>query len=529
MLMFGIITSLHGMSPLATYGLGSIFYLLLAVIGFLIPAGLVAAELGTGWPRDGGVYVWVTEAFGSRLGFLAAWLQWFQNIIFWTVILASSAAMVALSFGWDGGMDDKPYAVLFVLGSIWFVTLLTILGLRASGWVSTVGSLFGTIAPGVALIGLAIAFVATGHPSNMSFAASDLVPDMSKPSNLTFGISTIVIFAGIELMATRVAEVKNAGRTYPRATWLAIAMTTALLIPAVLSISILVPHHELSIIAGIVQAVRTIFTETWTIPWLVPVFAIAIWVDSVGEIAGWMVGTPVAMATATVDGHLPPRFSATSERGVATSALIAQALIGSLISVLFIVEPTVSNLFWVLSALLVQLYLMMYILVFAAALRLRSTRPDVVRPFRIPLGWFGIWVVCGAGILFSVAAFVVGFFPPAGLALSTFENHLLVLIVAIALFTAIPLLISWKRGAPADPVVISYKLQAGDNTAQPSFRVMQSNSHLWPAAQAHAQRVEGTLTILVTHGEVTYDRRFGSPRLALDAHIEWLVKSTKRS
>lgn len=75
MLVFGIITSLHGMSPLATYGLGSIFFLVAAIVLFLIPAGLVAAELGTSWQRDGGVYVWVNEAFGPRAGFVATWLQ----------------------------------------------------------------------------------------------------------------------------------------------------------------------------------------------------------------------------------------------------------------------------------------------------------------------------------------------------------------------------------------------------------------------------------------------------------------------
>jgi len=51
------------------------------ILLFLIPAGLVAAELGTSWRRDGGVYVWVSEAFGPRAGFVATWLQWFQNVI----------------------------------------------------------------------------------------------------------------------------------------------------------------------------------------------------------------------------------------------------------------------------------------------------------------------------------------------------------------------------------------------------------------------------------------------------------------
>ncbi len=96
MLMFGITTTLHGLSPLATYGLGAVFFLVLAIIGFLLPAAMIAVELATGWDRDGGVFLWVSEAFGKNAGFFATWLQWFQDVVFWTVILTGSAAMLAL-------------------------------------------------------------------------------------------------------------------------------------------------------------------------------------------------------------------------------------------------------------------------------------------------------------------------------------------------------------------------------------------------------------------------------------------------
>jgi amino acid transporter len=44
---------------------------IIAFIIFLIPASLISAELATGWPQAGGVYVWVKEAFGERWGFTA--------------------------------------------------------------------------------------------------------------------------------------------------------------------------------------------------------------------------------------------------------------------------------------------------------------------------------------------------------------------------------------------------------------------------------------------------------------------------
>ena len=134
-------------------------------------------------------------------------------MIFWTVILTSSAAMIALALGWDGGTDNKLYTAAVVVGTIWMITLLTMFGLRTSGALGTFGSLGGTIVPGLALIVFAAIYLLDGGPSNLTGASADLIPDLSQPGNISFGISTIVIFAGIEVMATRVQEIRSPGRT----------------------------------------------------------------------------------------------------------------------------------------------------------------------------------------------------------------------------------------------------------------------------------------------------------------------------
>lgn len=445
MLMFGITTTLHGLSPLATYGLGAVFFLLLAVVAFLIPAGMVATELATTWQRDGGVFVWVGEAFGEEAGFLATWLQWLQDVIFWTVILTGSAAMLAYGFGWEAGAENKVYVVSIVVGTILLTSILTMFGLRSTGWVGTVGSLAGTIVPGVALVAFAIVYLVQGHASHISLEASELIPDLTDPQNLAFAISTIMIFAGIELMGTRVEEIRDPARTYPRATFTSIALATLLLIPTVLAIAVLVPATELTITAGIVQAMQTVFDSVWHLSWVPALFAVALLIDSVGEIAGWMAGTPVAMAMAADRGFLPERFGRVTGQ-VARPVLLAQAVIGSIISVVFIFVPNVEGVFWVLSALLVQLYLLMYMLLFAAVWWLRRSRPDQPRPWRIPGGLAGITLVCGVGLVFSVAAFLVGFLPPSSLEVSS-ANYLAVLcsILGISLFIPVALILLRAR------------------------------------------------------------------------------------
>ena len=90
------VVSLRGLPAEAEYGLSSAFYYLFAALVFLIPTSLVAAELASMFAnKEGGVFRWVGEAFGKRLGFLAIWLQWFQNTIWYPTVLTFGAVSLA--------------------------------------------------------------------------------------------------------------------------------------------------------------------------------------------------------------------------------------------------------------------------------------------------------------------------------------------------------------------------------------------------------------------------------------------------
>lgn len=360
--------------------------------------------------------------------------------------------MLAVSLGWTDGAENRLYSAAVVLGTIWLITALSLFGLRSSGLIGTVGTIAGTILPGALLIAFAVGYILDDQPNNLVGPAADLIPDLSDPANVTFGLAAILVFAGIEVMAARIRDIRTPERTYPRATLISVLMIAALIVPATLAISIMVPADDISITSGIVQAMNAGVDHVWHLGWLVPLAAIAIYLDAIGEIAGWMAATPAAMATAAREGHLPRKLAAENARNTARPVLIGQAVVGSSISLLFIFQPSVSSMFWLLSALLVQLYVLMYAMMFAAALRLRRTQPDVPRPFRIPGGHPGIWLVCGIGIVFSAAAIIVGFIPPAGLGEATAISHTIVLVAAVVLCTVAPIAISRRERARSNPV-----------------------------------------------------------------------------
>ena len=78
--------------------------------------------------------------------------------------------------------------------------------------------------------------------------------------------------------------------------------------------------------------------------------------------------------------------------------LIIQAIIVSVLGAFYLIFPNPSAAFYLLSAMTVALYLVMYLLMYAAAIKLRYSYPDMPRHFRwCPGGNLGMWMIAGGG------------------------------------------------------------------------------------------------------------------------------------
>ena len=155
------VVSLRGLPAEAEYGVSSAFYYLFAAIVFLIPTALVAAELAAMFSdKQGGVFRWVGEAFGKRMGFLAIWLQWVESTIWYPTVLtfgAVSLAFIGMNHAYDMTLaSNRLYTLVVVLGIYWLATFISLKGMSWVGKVSKVGGLVGTILPAGLLVVLAI-------------------------------------------------------------------------------------------------------------------------------------------------------------------------------------------------------------------------------------------------------------------------------------------------------------------------------------------------------------------------------------
>jgi putative glutamate/gamma-aminobutyrate antiporter len=441
--------SIRSWPSIAEYGFSSLFLLLFAAIVFFIPSSLVSAELATGWPRLGGVFVWVKEAFGHRTGFLAVWLLWIENVIWYPTILSFIAASLAYLIS-PGLLENRFYMLTVILSVYWVTTWINMKGMRASGWISSVGMIFGLFLPAAFIIGFGIDWVMSGHPIQVTFDFNHFIPDLSSPNALVFFTGIMFAFCGIEMSAIHARDVINPQKSYPKAILLSAILLLGLLILGVLSIAIVIPQTQISLTAGAIQAMA-VLVAPYNAPFLLPFFAILIVIGAIASLSTWILGPSRGLLAAAESGDLPPAMRKLNKYGMPYVLMTTQATIVSLISFMFILMPTLNSAYWIITVLSSQLYLLMYLLMFAAAIKLRYKRPNIERAYRVPGGKAGMWVVAGMGFLSSLFALVIGYFPPAQILTGSSTFYVNFLIVATLAASLAPWIIlhfkkpSWSK------------------------------------------------------------------------------------
>jgi glutamate:GABA antiporter len=383
-------------------------WLVISAVTFLVPYGLLCAELGTTFPQEGGVYEWCKMAGGRYFAALASMLYWISNPLWIGGTLAISAigAITLFFFGdlnYQVGGSAATNAIFRIVVSlifIWGVTWSAILSLRVGKWLMVFGSYakFGLFA---LFAVLSIVYLLGGHSTGQHLTLSDLAP--SADWTLIFSaVIPLLIFnwVGFELQNGAGEEMVNPQRDVPTSIIRSGIIATIAYIVPIAAVLFTLSASQLTNVGSFLTAYRTVDTVLGPLAtplgWIV---AIAFVFGLASSGGSWVIGADRTYAIASLDRTAPAIFGRFSGRYgtpifvntmtgiVASIAMIAAVLITAFGS------GSIVLLFALVIGFVISTTTLSYLFIFPSFLILRYKYPNVHRPYRVPGGMVGAWIV----------------------------------------------------------------------------------------------------------------------------------------
>ncbi len=411
LLITGAVDSIRNLPAAALFGPSLIFTFLIAAFIFLIPAALISAQLAARPGTAHGVYHWTRAALGDHFAFIAIWLQWVSNLVWFPTILSFIGGALAWLIS-PTLAQNKLWLVSIILSLFWSVTFINLRGIRVSAWFASFCAITGLIIPVVVILILTGLWLLSGKPLHIHFTMHNTVPNPLNPQSWVSLTAIMTSFLGIELAAVHARDIANPQKNFPRALGLSVIVILVTMITGSLAIAIVLPQNEISLVNGVLQAFSHFFA-VWHLAPLMPIMTGMIIIGSIGGIISWTISPARGLLQAGEANYLPPFLRTLNRHGVARNLLITQAMLVTLFCLAFLVMPSINGSYWLLTSLNTQLYTLMYVILFIGAFKM--ARDNTLTPtsgFTIPGGKWGLSIVCVIGLFGCILTEVIGFLPP---------------------------------------------------------------------------------------------------------------------
>lgn len=402
-IVFLVLSAVLGIDLLAqtaSFGSETFTWTLLLAIIFLIPYALIFAETGSTFIGEGGAYLWVRQAYGRPAGALASMLSWITQPVWVGGTMAFLAAAT-----WDSYVAPLPSGsvadYIFKIVFIWLTVTAAILSLSHAKWIPSLGAI-------LKLVFLAF-FLLTTIVYALEHGVTGLDPAGFSPTLQGFlGLTPLLLFAylGFESTNSASGEMKNPEKDIPIAIARSGATAAACYLLPVLAMLLVLPGKTITGIGGLMEAVRTVFAVYGPAAHVMLVLAAVLFVVIlVSQGAAWMIISDRMQALTAADGSFFGGFFGEFHRSLGTpvhvnllSGTVATAFMLAAIQL----SGTSAAIFGVVLSISISTFLLSYLLIIPAAVKLRRAYPDVERPFRVPVGDRGfafLGVLCFAWIL----------------------------------------------------------------------------------------------------------------------------------
>lgn len=407
------ILSLRQIPNVAPYGASAMLLWVIAAFCLFFPLAMVCGELSTGWPKDGGIFVWIKEAFGKRIAWIVVVCFLFSCVLFFPLML--QFGFTALGYMIGGGLaENKAFIGIGSAVIFWLLTLMNIRGMEWTKIINSISAWCGVFIPSAILILLAVVWLCTGHQMQTDYTtAKNWIPDLGHWDTIVFLSSMMFAFAGLEVAPMIAGRTRNPQRDFPRAMAVSAAVIVGIYMVGTWALNTLLPAGKTDIEAGVMQAMHAA-ADTLHMPWLIPVMAICMFFGALGQINSWLVGPIYMLQEASREdnllgdriGKLHPVWKTPA------FALTVQAIIVTVLCFSTFISPSVAAAYWMLTALTTITYFIPYLVMFPAFWRLRKTQPDTPRSFKIP-GKVLPAILPALGFLSIAFAVALLFIPPS--------------------------------------------------------------------------------------------------------------------
>jgi len=453
------ILGLDTLGAVSSQGGQVLSWLLISAVTFLVPYGLLISELGTAFPQEGGMYGWCKMAGGNFYAALGATMYWISNPLWLGGTLSVTAIAVVKSLWFNNpkllfggtGVSDAVIEMLIALVFIWGTVTCTLLSLEVGKWLSVFGSYIKLTLLGLFVV-LALVFFFGGHATGQHLGVADVLPTGDWGLILS-GILPILIFnwAGFEVQNGAGEEMHDPQRDVPHSLLRSGAIAVVAYTIPIAIILFTLSKSQLSNASGFVQAFQTVTgvlpsTAATLLGWITAVGVIIALASSGGS---WIIGANRAYAIAALDRAAPVGLGRFSKRygtpvGINIfSGVVATIAMGAAILINTFGGGSTTALFSIVLGFTISTTTLSYLFIFPAFLVLRYKYPDAPRPYRVPGGMVGAWIVTILTFAYAAIASYFILVPSdstvanSGISRLTYETTELAAIAIIVLLTIV--------------------------------------------------------------------------------------------
>jgi amino acid transporter len=436
----------------SSYGAQAIFWLIVSAVTFLIPYGLLTAELGAAFPTEGATYDWVRLAYGHFAGAVVGVLYWLSNPI-WLGGTLTATAIAALDALWGSSFTGNQGAET-VIGFIfiWVAVTMNILSLRYMKWVPNLGAILRI----ALLLFFALLVIITGTQHGFHGSMTGFVPT---DTTVLIGVIGVIVFQwiGFELQTNASEEMENPQRDIPRAIYASGLISFVGYAVPIVGVILILSSDQLSNVGGFVAAYQFASGSVFgsAAPFFNHVAGLAVVFVLLSSGTTWLMGSDRLMAIGALAGSGPKQLGYFSARfGTPVVVNVSSGIIATIFMYItfFITGGSLHGFFAAVLGLVISTTTFSYILIFPALITLRRKYPNVPRPFVVPGGNVGAWACVILTMFWVVAATVFSLWPglftytwsadASGVSRTTFEVYTF----AVVAFLIVVAVVFWAVG-----------------------------------------------------------------------------------